>query len=138
MNSPQALVQPHQHVFVFEQFSIRGAIHHHTDLTIHDDGQWQVESRVSSVVNSFKPRISLHIEFMDEANMGPLSFGEEDTEWHPKCLWSASFRSLQERTIKMSGSSDFIRDHFDELSHHSTGKLKLQLKKQTSLLGRLF
>ena len=138
MNSPQALEQPHQHVLVFNRFSIRGAIHHHTDLTLHPDGQWQVESHITSVVRSFKPRISVHVEFMDEFNMDPLEFGGDDIEWHPKCLWSSAFRKLQDRTIKMSGCSDFIRDHFDELSQRSTGKLKLKLRKQPSLLARLF
>ncbi|WP_221797743.1 hypothetical protein [Oceanobacter mangrovi] len=127
-----------QHTFRFDQFSIRGAIHHHTDLTIKRGGQWSIESRVSTVVSSFKPRISLYVEFFLRDTELVVPVGNVPDEWKPKCLWQQTFGMAQEKIVKASGSSDYIRERFEELSQHAEGKLKMRIQKKPGLLARFF
>jgi hypothetical protein len=61
--SPSAKTRQDSHTFQFEKFSIRGATHNSTQLTVFPSGEWKSVSNISTHVASFKPRLSLSIEF---------------------------------------------------------------------------
>ncbi|MDP2506030.1 MULTISPECIES: hypothetical protein [unclassified Oceanobacter] len=126
------------HTFQFEKFSIRGATHKNTQLTVFPTGEWKSVSSVSTHVASFKPRISLSVEFfLRDAGM-VIPVGNVPEDWSPKHLWSTTFAKLEDRVIHSSGKSEFIANQFETLVQHAEGKLKLRLQHKQGFLGRFF
>lgn len=127
-----------RHTFSFDRFNIRGAIHYHTELTIFDDGRWEAESHIGTIVSSFKPLLTLSIEFFERDTGLQIPVGNVADDWQPKELWKQKLAALDEKTIKSSGKSDYIKQHFSNLSCQAEGKLKLRITRPQGLLARLF
>lgn len=127
-----------QREFCFEQFRIRGATHLETRLTLHRDGNWSSVSRIKTTDITFKPQISLSLEFYRKSTGLQVPVGSTEHDWSPKVLWSSSFGKAEERVITKKGKSDFVRHYFDVLNSDAEGKLKMRLQRRGSWISRLF
>ncbi|WP_369855544.1 hypothetical protein [Candidatus Thalassolituus haligoni] len=136
--SPSAKTRQDSHTFQFEKFSIRGATHNSTQLTVFPSGEWKSVSNISTHVASFKPRIGLSIEFFLRDTGMTIPVGSVPDDWSPKHLWSTTFAKLEDRTIRSSGKSEFIASQFETLSQNAEGKLRLRIQHKPSLLSRFF
>lgn len=127
------------HSFRFETFKIRGATHLETEFTIKPSGHWTSTSKIMTRDVRFKPRVSLFVEFYEDNNQPvPSPVGEPPQEWHPKEIWQEDFGKSGEKTVTRSGQSDYLAQHFDQLSNAAQARLKMRLKKRPGFLDKLF
>ncbi len=127
------------HSFRFDKFKIRGATHLETEFTIRSSGHWTSISKVVTQEVRFKPRVTLFVEFYKDNNQPiPSPVGEPPQEWCPKEIWQEDFGKSGEKTITQSGQSDYLAQHFDQLSQAAQARLKMRMKKRPGFLDKLF
>ena len=126
-----------EHTMYFDSFRVGGAIHLETRFTFQRNGKWKAYSKIKTAQTSFRPVVSLSLEFFMRDTGYQVPIANDLQDWGPKELWRKRFQSQEERQITCAGTSKFLAGHFDQLVNEGEGKLRMGLSRKKSLLRRL-